>query len=125
MDNRDHESSGEKERKRGEKSSTQDAIDRIESDVYRKIIQTIRGLAILVRDFGMPVIAFSAGIYLLLVVGTATPEYAAIIAGSLVAVGLLSQIWFYAREHPRRANEDVTRQLDRMTDMVERFFDSR
>lgn len=99
------------------------------------IIYFLEKVAILVRDFGMPVIMFGMGLYVFGIVLTAdqnlSPYYKVGIGLFLTAGGLLSQLWLHARQNPRSASpktrdEDVRmehenaleRQLERITKLL-------
>lgn len=84
-------------------------------------------VAKLVRDFGMPVIAFGMGIYVFWLVVTATDlqsSYKLGVGVFLTISGLISQLWIHARENPitRKKSSDaqaMDNQLDRLTTLVE------
>jgi hypothetical protein len=83
-------------------------------DVLRYILEMI-------RDFGMPTVAFGTGIYaffLVLHVPMAV-ELQTAVALALTLLGLLAWLWIYSRENPRVQSDEVREQLRRMNDLVE------
>lgn len=88
-----------------------------------RFLAGLRDLLEIVRDYGFPTVAFGTGIYafiLVLHVPMAT-ELKVGAALALTLLGLLAQLWTYARENPRAQSEEVKDQLRRMTDLVERL----
>lgn len=82
-----------------------------------------RELLAIIRDYGMPTVAFGTGIYAFISVlqlPMAT-EVKAGVALVLTALGLMAQLWVYSRENPRVQSDEVKDQLKRMTDLVERL----
>jgi hypothetical protein len=77
----------------------------------------------IVRDYGMPTVAFGTGIYAFILVLQVqiAPELKAAVALSLTLLGLLAQLWVYSRENPRTQSQELVEQLKRMTDLVERL----
>ena len=82
-----------------------------------------RDLLEIIRDYGMPIVAFGTGIYAFLVVLRVpmAAELKTAVALALTLLGLLAQLWIYARENPRVQSNEVRDQLTRMTDLVERL----
>lgn len=75
----------------------------------------------MIRDFGMPTVAFGAGIYafiLVLKVPMAV-ELQTAVALALTLLGLLAWLWIYSRENPKVQSDEVREQLRRMTALVE------
>jgi hypothetical protein len=89
------------------------------------VLTAFRELLEIIRDYGMPIVAFGTGIYAFLsaLQVQMAPEFKAGVASGLTLLGLLSQLWIYARENPRAHNDEVTNQLKAITDLVERLFE--
>lgn len=94
------------------------------------IISILKKLCELIRDFGMPIVMFALGIYLLRNIDKAEfipIEYRIIIALLLIIIGLGTQIWLYTRTHPRvptppqPINSTIDKQLERLTKLVEQL----
>ena len=81
----------------------------------------------IVRDYGMSTVAFGTGIYAFILVLQVpmAPEFKGGIALALTLMGLLSQSWVYAREHPRVQSDEFKDHLGRMTTLIERLVDVR
>ncbi len=65
----------------------------------------IRGIGVLVREFGMPVVAFGAGIGVVIILlqydGQHAIEYKIAVGLILVVIGLLAQIVIHFHDNPR------------------------
>ena len=87
------------------------------------LLARLRELLEIVRDYGMPTVAFGTGIYAFILVLQVqiAPELKAAVALSLTLLGLLAQLWVYSRENPRTQSQELVEQLKRMTDLVERL----
>jgi hypothetical protein len=64
-----------------------------------------RGIGLLVKEFGMPVVAFAAGIAVLIILiyykGDKAIEYKIVVGLILVVVGLCAQIFIHCHDNPR------------------------
>lgn len=81
----------------------------------------LRYILEMIRDFGMPTVAFGTGIYAFILVLRVpmAVELQTAVALALTLLGLLAWLWIYSRENPRVQSDEVREQLKRMTDLVE------
>ena len=94
-----------------------DPVGQLPSGIIRSSLYVLREVAHLTRDVGMPIAVFSAGIVLLLFIGTETLADR-IVAVGLVLLGLLSQMWIYARENPVKRSDQIITHLREITEMA-------
>jgi hypothetical protein len=82
-----------------------------------------RDLLEIIRDYGMPTVAFGTGIYAFIEVLRLpmAAELKTAVALALTLLGLLAQLWIYSRTNPRVQSDEVKNQLQRMTELVERL----
>jgi hypothetical protein len=81
----------------------------------------LRHILEMIRDFGMPTVAFGTGIYAFIIVLRVpmAVELQTAVALALTVLGLLAWLWIYSRENPKVQSDEVREQLRRMTDLVE------
>jgi hypothetical protein len=86
-------------------------------------LDILRELLEIIRDYGLPTVAFGVGIYafILILEVPGIPEIKAAVAGGLTLAGLFAQLWVYTRANPRKHSDEVSEQLARMTRLVERL----
>lgn len=104
-------------------------MDNLQEQEQTKKYNFFKGLerlAILTRDFGMPIIAFSAGIYFLFIIvhdSELAPIYKLCIGLFLVFAGLGSQLYLFSRENPKeksinKSEEQTNQILDLLRDVI-------
>jgi membrane protein implicated in regulation of membrane protease activity len=91
-----------------------------------RVLAGFRELLEIIRDYGMPTVAFGTGIYafILALQVQMAPEFKAGVALALTLLGILAQLWVYSRENPRVQSDEVKEQLTRMTNLVERLVET-
>ena len=69
-----------------------------------RFLDALRSLLEIIRDYGMPSVAFGTGIYAFVLVlhSSISPELKAGVALILTMAGLAAQLWMYARHNPLR-----------------------
>ena len=65
----------------------------------------------------MPIASFAAGTVLLFI-GTRSSLYDLLPAVGLIALGLLTQMWVYARENPAKRSDKLISHLKEITEMA-------
>ena len=93
-----------------------DPIEGISNSVIKTLLYALREIAHLTRDVGMPIAAFSAGIVLLFNGASSIPDVA--VAVGLIVLGLLTQMWVYARENPAKRSDELISHLKEITEMA-------
>jgi hypothetical protein len=91
-----------------------------------QVFAPFRELLEIIRDYGMPIVAFGTGIYAFILVLQVqmAPEFKAGVALALTLLGILTHLWAYSRENPRVQSDEVRDQLTRMTNLVERLVET-
>ena len=99
------------------------------------LTEALRELAKLLRDFGMPIVIFAMGIYVIWVgIASSTvlkaadldSEFVVLIGFLLTLIGLVSQLWIYSRENPQAppseapTNPEVKTMLEWFREQTER-----
>jgi len=108
------------------------ALSNDESDAATNVVRQrtqsrflvgLRDFLEIIRDYGMPTVAFGTGIYafILVIRVPMAAEVKAAVAFAFTLLGIVAQMWVYARENPRTQSDEVREQLRRMTDLVERL----
>lgn len=100
--------------------NTVDPIERISNGMMKTLLYALREIAHLTRDVGMPIATFAAGITLLFTRKDDTFTDI-IIATGLITLGLLTQMWVYARENPARKGDEFISHLKQITKMAEQI----
>ncbi len=96
------------------------------------LTEALRELAKLLRDYGMPIVIFAMGIYVIWVgIASSTvlkaadldSEFVVLIGFLLTLIGLLSELWIYSRENPPTealTNPEVKEMLKWFREQTER-----
>lgn len=91
-----------------------------------RLLGSFREFLEIIRDYGMPTVAFGAGIYSFVAIinENLATELKIVAAITMTSLGLFSQLWLFARSNPKVQSDEVRQQLSRMTDIVERLVES-
>jgi hypothetical protein len=100
-----------------------DPISKISNGAMKTTLLAVREIAQLTRDVGMPVTAFASGIVLLFNGVSGISETG--VAVGLIILGLLSQMWIYARENPAKRSDELIDHLREVTEMARVLSDNK
>jgi len=80
------------------------------------VTRTFEELLRIIRDYGLPTAAFGAGIYGFLIILNVNVaiEVKAVLAAVLSLAGLISQVWMFSRDNPRKHGDEYTRLVEKM-----------
>lgn len=96
-----------------------------ESRILHALTHSFEELLRIIRDYGMPTVAFGAGIYgFLMLLNVEVGNNAKIALAALLSIGgMLSQMWSFSRDNPRVHSDEYTRLVETMIGQNEKHME--